>query len=204
MHLLPVAKLAYLQRATKQRLRCICKWCQLQASIYLEQLKGSALLQLLEHGPQMPPAAPGLLQICLILSPTEQGPRGICKVCLERKQVLQSKCQQRLQTKKMKRAATVHSFKASWVTEKSVSFTGSYILSHLAQRYMLEDVRLIDCCSAHRQQHCHCAPSSHSLKPHCVQLQSQAQQQAATVIHATAVPTCMGNLAAPFRSHGAL
>jgi len=73
MQMLPVAKLAY-----------------------LEQLKGSALLQLLKHGPQVSPTAPGLLQICLILSPTKQGPRGICKVCLEGKQVLQSERQQGL------------------------------------------------------------------------------------------------------------
>ena len=68
---------------------------------YLEQLEGSALLQLLEHGPQMPPAAPGLLQICLIVSTSKQGPRGICKVCLEGKQVLQGERRQRLQDKMM-------------------------------------------------------------------------------------------------------
>ena len=68
---------------------------------YLEQLKGSALLQLLKHGPQMPPAAPSLLQISLIFPPSKQGPGGICKVCLEGKQVLQSTSQQEVQNKTM-------------------------------------------------------------------------------------------------------
>ena len=118
-----VHKLCPVQRTIKQRLDCICKCCQ--SLSYLEQLKGSALLQLLEHGPQMPPAAPGLLQICLIVSPSKQGPRGICKVCLERKQVLQSKSRQGPQNEKTRRAAIAHSFQACWVTEKSVLFIDS-------------------------------------------------------------------------------
>lgn len=57
---------------------------------HLEELKGSALFQLLEHGSQVPPAAPGLLNICLVLLPSKQRSRGICKVGLEWEQLLNS------------------------------------------------------------------------------------------------------------------
>ncbi len=96
---------------------------------YLEQLEGSALFQLLKHGPQMPPAAPSLLQICLVVSASKQGPRGICKVCLEGKQILQSKSRQGLQNKKKRRAAILQSCKACWVMEGSALFIDTSVLT---------------------------------------------------------------------------
>lgn len=58
------------------------------AVLYLEELKGSALFQFLEHGPEVAPAAPRLFNIRLIIYPPKQHPWGVGKVCLEWKQLL--------------------------------------------------------------------------------------------------------------------
>lgn len=55
---------------------------------YLQQLEGSALLQLLEHGFQVPEGAAGPLHVSLKPASSEQAPRGICKILAEREQLL--------------------------------------------------------------------------------------------------------------------
>ena len=55
----------------------------------LEELESPALFQLLKHGAQMPEAAPGLLHVCCKAAAMEQLLGCICKVLLERKQLLQ-------------------------------------------------------------------------------------------------------------------
>ena len=56
--------------------------------MYLEELKGSALFQLLEHGSEVAPAPPSLLQICFILRSSKQRAWGIYKVGLEGEKLL--------------------------------------------------------------------------------------------------------------------
>ena len=55
----------------------------------LEELKGAALLQLLEDGAQVAPAAARTLHVCLVALPPEQHARRVRKVLLEREEVLQ-------------------------------------------------------------------------------------------------------------------
>ena len=62
----------------------------MQAAVgHLEQLKGAALLQLLEHGAQVAPAAPRALHVFLKSIAAEQHPRSVRKVLLEGEVVLQ-------------------------------------------------------------------------------------------------------------------
>ena len=62
--------------------------CEGATVMYLEELKGSALFQLLEHGSEVAPTAPRLLKICSIALPRKQRSWCIGKVGLEGEQFL--------------------------------------------------------------------------------------------------------------------
>lgn len=55
----------------------------------LEELKSAALLQLLEHGAKVTPAAARSFHVSLVVFSPEQHARRIRKVLLEREQLLQ-------------------------------------------------------------------------------------------------------------------